>query len=145
MACWPPSTIASYGKDGCRPSRAGSWSARRSRRLLRDGQGALHAGLAMAGHRAVERVLTRLEVGLDLRVAVLVDRGPVEVHAVRPLKRDVVRHGRRVVHHDPEGAGLARERLRAEGELAAGRGAQLERLSRGRRRWLLRVPARGGL
>src|SRR3954449_9872370 len=77
---------------------------------------------------AVERVLPRLELGADLRRAALGNRLAMLVQPAGPFERDVVRHRLRVRGHEPDGAGLCRERRLLEREIGAGRDVVGDRL-----------------
>src|SRR5215210_4904320 len=84
-----------------------------------DGELALHAGLAMAGHRAVERVVPGLEVDVDLRgpaalddLALLVDPVALDGDVVADrlvvlgLERHLARGRLGVLELEEQAAGL---------------------------------------
>ncbi len=96
-------------------------------RALLDRERALHAGLAVARHGAVERVLAGLELGLDLRGAALLHDLALFVHAVA-LERDIVRRLGGVLQRDADQPRGGLQLGLVERQLPALVHAELERL-----------------
>src|SRR5689334_4777882 len=83
---------------------------------LLDRELALHAGLSVPGHRAVERVAPGRESGLELRHAAVLD----DLALALAVDDDVVRRAGLVGHLDRDPARRAKGRVGHERELARG-------------------------
>src|SRR3954462_8776489 len=90
---------------------------------LLDGELALHPGLSVAGHRAVERVAPGREVGLELRHAPVLD----DLALALAVDDDVVRRAGLVGHLDRDLPGRPGRRVGHEGQLAGRIGVDLKR------------------
>src|SRR5436190_7148615 len=92
-------------------------------RSLLDRELALHPGLTVPGHRAVERVTPGREVGLELRHAAVLD----DLAVALAVDDDVVRRAGLVGHLDRDLPRRARRGVGHEGELTGRVGVDLER------------------
>src|SRR5262245_49476286 len=142
----PPARAAEPRTRTTRPAAGRSSHRTKAVADLLDGEGALHAGLAVAGDRAEEGVAPGLQVDRRIGRAARDQVGLAERLPRRVLDGDVVLERLLVVEVDRHGTGLRADVLLVVCEVAAGRGGDVDscaaagrRCGRGARRGSGRV------